>query len=130
LGEPEQVGNPEAGEFFGITLSLFPSPLQVPFEKAAPAVLGADVRMARPVNCPGGIGGILQDDFVDHLYAPSARPIAGNSIRTAKFPVFPDPPKLAGGNAHSLRFGAGPLACRTAALDALTPAGPPGSQIR
>ncbi|UWU91478.1 hypothetical protein N2604_34425 [Bradyrhizobium sp. CB1015] len=68
-----QVGDPEAGEFFGIALSLFPSSLQVTFEKAAPAVLRANVQVPRPVNCPGGLRGSLRDDIVDHLHAPGDR---------------------------------------------------------
>ncbi|WP_163159243.1 hypothetical protein [Bradyrhizobium uaiense] len=65
------------------------SPLQVSFKKAAPAVLRTTVRVARPINCPGGLRGILQDDIADHRHAPATDPIIGNSNGQQSFLFFP-----------------------------------------
>src|SRR3569832_2183732 len=67
FGKLVQVGYPEAGEFFGNALSLFPSPVQMALEQAAAAILNADVRVCRPVHGPGRLRRPSHSDFVDHL---------------------------------------------------------------
>ena len=61
-----EVGDPEVGELFGIALALFPSPVQVAFEEAAPVVVSIDVRVARPEHGPCCLRGALHVVFVYH----------------------------------------------------------------
>jgi hypothetical protein len=83
-----QVGYPEAGEFLGIAFALFPSPVQVAFQQASPAVERVDIRMLRPVHCPGGLRGVLQDGIVDHACSPKAGSIRANSKALQKVSYF------------------------------------------
>ncbi|MGY3574560.1 hypothetical protein ACVMB1_001764 [Bradyrhizobium sp. USDA 4504] len=73
FGRLVQVGYPEAGEIFGIALSLFPSPVQIALEQAAAAVVNVNVRVRRPVHDPGRLCRPSHRDFVDHPHAPSDR---------------------------------------------------------
>ncbi len=76
-----------------IALSLFPSPMQVALHQAASAIMSVDVGVPCPIHRPGGLRGIFQDDFVDHLHAPGDRPDRWQLVRSAKFPVFPGFPR-------------------------------------
>jgi hypothetical protein len=110
--KPLQVGYPEASEFFGIPLARFRPPVEVALQQAAPAVVRIDLGVPRPVHRPGGLRGVLQDDFVDHAHSlQRPNPVAANSRLSGKFPVFPDPRRRAGQDARA-RSRAGRRRCR------------------
>lgn len=64
-----QIGYPEAGEFFGIALALFPSPDQMAFQQASSTVGYLDIGMPRPVHRPGSLSGSLQDGVVHDAFS-------------------------------------------------------------
>src|SRR6478735_2589031 len=88
--KPLQVGYPEASEFFGIALARFRPAVEVALQQAAPAVVRIDLGVLRPIHRPGGLHGVLQDDFVDHTHSLRRPiPVAANSRHSGKFPVSP-----------------------------------------
>jgi len=69
--KPLHVGYPQASEFFRIGLPHSRPAVEMTLQQAAPAVVRIDFRVPRPVHRPGGLCGVLQDDFIDHA-VPSA----------------------------------------------------------
>lgn len=84
-----QVGESEAGKFFGIALSLFPSPMQATLKEAAAAVLNVDLRVRRMVHRPSRLCRPSHHDFVDHSRAPTIETSRCQLSAIRKVSVFP-----------------------------------------
>lgn len=123
---PLQVGYSEACELFAIACARFRPAVEVTLQQAAPAVVRIDLGVPRPIHRPGGLRGVLQDDFVDHTHSlQRPNPVAANSRRSGTFPDFPDSRRReeAQDALTCARVRAAP------ALQALASAGPSGCKV-
>jgi hypothetical protein len=90
--KPLQVGYPQASEFFRIGLPHSRPAVEMTLQQAAPAIVRIDLWVPRPVHRPGGLCGVLQDEFIDHALPSADRtqslPTQGTPKSFRFFPIL------------------------------------------